>query len=261
MQRQELLVLAVNVNDPVDLKGLLYHSLVGHLDYIAMISQRSLDSLGPDGWIGLRRHARRLNPALRFQLDHVPGLEVVASLTSEGITKEIDLLMIDGPPTSSSEQAIRLASAAVRMLPAVAIEAEVGKVGGPNVANHLTRPRDIERLLDEVDVPYVAVSVGNRHDEVQRRIDLELVEALRGPLGNRVLVLHGSDYVSITDLCSMAESGPTKINIGPLYRRRYSSLLNQARFDPADPRPNFEQISTDLAGFLAEFEQSILGNV
>ena len=99
----------------------------------------------------------------------------------------------------------------------VAVEAELGEVGGKNGVHDpsaRTSVDDAVRFVEQTGVDLLAVAVGSSHTMTTRgaELDLELIAQLRRALPVP-LVLHGSSGVSDEGMQAAIDAGMTKINV------------------------------------------------
>jgi fructose-bisphosphate aldolase class II len=100
----------------------------------------------------------------------------------------------------------------------VAVEAELGEVGGKNGVHDpraRTDPGQAARFVAATTVDSLAVAVGTSHAMTSRVavVDLELIAVLRAAVPVP-LVLHGSSGIPDSDLAEVVRAGITKVNIG-----------------------------------------------
>lgn len=99
----------------------------------------------------------------------------------------------------------------------VAVEAELGEVGGKNGVHDpsaRTNPEDAARFVADTGVDLLAVAVGSSHAMTTRGavLDTDLISAIRDAVPVP-LVLHGSSGVSDEGMVAAIKAGMTKINV------------------------------------------------
>lgn len=125
----------------------------------------------------------------------------------------------------------------------VAVEAELGEIGGKNGAHAFgvrTDPDQARMFVAETGVDALAVAVGSSHAMVDRTatIDLGLVARLREAVPVP-LVLHGSSGVPDATLVAGIAAGLVKINVSTHFNAVFTATLRAAlRADAGvvDPR-------------------------
>lgn len=99
----------------------------------------------------------------------------------------------------------------------VAVEAELGEVGGKNGVHDpsaRTNPQDAAQFVADTGVDLLAVAVGSSHAMTTRGavLDTELIREIRDAVPVP-LVLHGSSGVPDEGMVAAIEAGMTKINV------------------------------------------------
>jgi ketose-bisphosphate aldolase len=195
---------------------------------------------GVDLAAAVGRHlAERAAVPVAVHLDHGPDAALLREALAHGFTS----LMFDGS-TAPLERNLRetQAAAALALAAGVAIEAELGHVGGrePGVVTSeavLTEPEVAQRFVEETRVDSLAVSVGTAHG-LAGAVRLDLVRELRAATRDLPLVLHGGSGVSRRDLRDAVAAGIRKVNISSELHRAFASALDGAADGTAgDPRP------------------------
>ena len=183
-----------------------------------------------------RALAARAGVPVAVHLDHGPDLDTLRSAARAGFTS----LMFDGS-TAPLERNIRdtRAAAALALEYGVALEAELGHVGGrePGVATSEAIPTDpaaARRFVDETRVDALAVSVGTAHG-LAGRVDLALVRELRAAARGLPLVLHGGSGVDPDALRDCVRAGVRKLNVSTEIHTAFARALAAHAGD--DPRP------------------------
>jgi ketose-bisphosphate aldolase len=183
-----------------------------------------------------RRLAERAGVPVAVHLDHGPQLGLLREALANGFTS----LMFDGS-TAPLEQNLRetQAAAALALAAGVAIEAELGHVGGrePGVVTSeavLTEPEAAKRFVEQTRVDSLAVSVGTAHG-LAGAVRLDLVRELRAATRDLPLVLHGGSGVTPHDLRDAVAAGIRKVNISSELHRAFAAALEGVGSD-RDPR-------------------------
>ena len=109
------------------------------------------------------------------------------------------------------------------------MEAELGEVGGKDGAHApgvRTDPAQAAAFVAATGVDALAVAVGSSHAMSARTaaLDFELIARLRS-VAPVPLVLHGSSGVADEDLRKAVAAGITKINVGTLLNRHFTSAV------------------------------------
>ncbi len=199
-----------------------------------------------------RRLAERADVPVAVHLDHGPDLTLLREALRHGFTS----LMFDGS-TAPLERNLRetQAAAALALAAGVAIEAELGHVGGrePGVVTSeavLTEPETAQRFVEETRVNSLAVSVGTAHG-LAGAVRFDLVRELRAATRDLPLVLHGGSGVSRRDLGEAVAAGIRKVNISSELHRAFASALGEANLD-GDPRAALRQAREAVATVAAD---------
>lgn len=111
----------------------------------------------------------------------------------------------------------------------VAVEAELGKIGGKDGAHApgvRTDPEEAVRFVEATGVDSLAVAVGSSHAMTERTaaLDLDLVAALHTVL-DVPLVLHGSSGVPDDVLAAAVRAGMTKINVSTQLNKHFTAAV------------------------------------
>lgn len=147
-------------------------------------------------------------------LDHATDFECVKAAVDLGVRS----VMFDASTLQHAENVkVTAEVAAWCHARGVAVEAELGEVGGKNgvhAAGARTRPAEAAAYVVETGVDSLAVAVGSSHAMLSRdaQLDEELIAAIAGRVGVP-LVLHGSSGVPDAGLVGAISAGMTKINI------------------------------------------------
>lgn len=173
-------------------------------------------------------------------LDHAED----AGLAYEAIELGYGSVMYDGAKLPIEEN-IATTAAVVRAAHAagVAVEAELGEIGGKNGAHTpgvRTDPAEAAMFVAATAVDALAVAVGSEHAMTARtaRLDLELVGRLRDAV-DVPLVLHGSSGVPDETIVAGIRAGLVKINVSTHLNAVFTGAVRDVLdADPAvvDPR-------------------------
>ena len=177
--------------------------------------------------------AREARVPVAVHLDHGPDVETVRRCVAAGYTS----LMIDGSELPL-EANIALTRAAVLAAPGLAVEGELGGVGGDEersgdqtTAIPMTRPAEARRFVAETGVASLAVAIGNAHGVYKGtpRLDFARLEAVRRAVPVP-LVLHGASGIPDDALRRAIALGVRKINVNTETRQAlFESLAASLR--------------------------------
>ena len=188
-------------------------------------------------------------------LDHGPNLELLRGAAQAGFSS----LMYDGS-TYPIERNIRETreAAALALDHGVAIEAELGHVGGrePGVASSesvLTDPAAARRFVEETQIDSLAVSVGTAHG-LAGNVDLALVRELRAATRGLPLVLHGGSGVPPEQLRDCVRAGIRKLNVSSEIHAAFAAAIASASTEQRglDPRPALVAARAAVAAVAAQ---------
>ena len=222
---------------------------------------------GPDlegaGWTyiaGLAKLAAEYhNIPICLHLDHCYDLDVIARAVDYGFTG----VMYDGSSLPFEEN-VKMTKAAVDIAHphGVSVEAELGHVGGSNLAETrhvesiLTEADEVTKFVDFTGVDALAVSIGTGHgiyrSEPTLNIErlVELTKATDVPL-----VMHGGSGTPDDQVKSAVANGITKVNIFAEQRMAmFRGLKEAAKIQRIDPLPEdqFGPISRALSDLVAK---------
>jgi fructose-bisphosphate aldolase class II len=191
-------------------------------------------------------------------LDHIED----EALVREGITLGVDSVMFDASKLDYATNVEHTrAMADFAHAHGVAIEAEVGEVGGKDgvhAAGARTDPREASEFVAQTGVDALAVAVGTSHAMQSRvaSVDRDLIARLHAAVPVP-LVLHGSSGLSDDELTASIAAGMTKINISTHLNGLFTGAVRGAlAADPAlvDPRkyvtPGRTAVATEVARLL-----------
>jgi len=222
---------------------------------------------GPDlegaGWTyiaGLAKLAAEYhNIPICLHLDHCYDLDCIAYAVDYGFTG----VMYDGSSLPFEEN-VKMTKAAVDIAHphGVSVEAELGHVGGSNLAETqhvesiLTEADEVTKFVELTGVDALAVSIGTGHgiyrSEPTLNIErlVELTKATDVPL-----VMHGGSGTPDDQVRNAVANGITKVNIFAEQRMAmFRGLKEAAKIQRIDPLPEdqFGPISRALSDLVAE---------
>lgn len=144
----------------------------------------------------------------------------------------------------------------------VAVEAELGEVGGKNGVHDpsaRTNPEDAAAFVADTGVDLLAVAVGSSHAMTTRGavLDTELISAIRDAVPVP-LVLHGSSGVSDEGMVAAIKAGMTKINVSTHLNVGFTGVVREilnADEKIVDPRkyvgPGRAHVTDEVARLLS----------
>ncbi|WP_175956123.1 class II fructose-bisphosphate aldolase [Schaalia sp. Marseille-Q2122] len=144
----------------------------------------------------------------------------------------------------------------------VAVEAELGEVGGKNGVHDpsaRTNPQDAAAFVADTGVDLLAVAVGSSHAMTTRGavLDTELISAIRDAVPVP-LVLHGSSGVSDEGMVAAIKAGMTKINVSTHLNVGFTGVVREilaADEKMVDPRkyvgPGRAHVTDEVARLLS----------
>lgn len=184
--------------------------------------------------------ARRLAECpvpVALHLDHGKSLDAVEAALAADFTS----IMIDASEETFEENVATSAIARTMCGTEVALEAELGSIGGkeddvaPEFAS-TTNPAQVAEFVAAVGCDMLAVSVGNVHGYAPNaRIDFDLLSRVReqSPVP---LVVHGGSGLPAEQLGRLAEFGVVKVNVASDLRNAMIRSFGEAY--AANPREN-----------------------
>ena len=222
---------------------------------------------GPDlegaGWTyiaGLAKLAAKYHHIpICLHLDHCYDLDCIAQAVDYGFTG----VMYDGSSLPFEEN-VKMTRAAVDIAHphGVSVEAELGHVGGSNLAETqhvesiLTEADEVTKFVELTGVDALAVSIGTGHgiyrSEPTLNIErlVELTKATDVPL-----VMHGGSGTPDDQVRNAVANGITKVNIFAEERMAmFRGLKEAAKMERIDPLPEdqFGPISRALSDLVAK---------
>ncbi|MCS4484790.1 class II fructose-bisphosphate aldolase [Gleimia sp. 6138-11-ORH1] len=143
----------------------------------------------------------------------------------------------------------------------VAVEAELGEVGGKNGVHDpsaRTNPEDAAKFVADTGVDLLAVAVGSSHAMTTRGavLDTDLIAAIRDAVPVP-LVLHGSSGVSDEGMVAAIKAGMTKINVSTHLNVGFTAVVREILSGDeklVDPRkyigPGRDHVTEEVARLL-----------
>ncbi|MBB3159353.1 ketose-bisphosphate aldolase [Microbacterium proteolyticum] len=198
-----------------------------------------------------RRLAETAVP-VALHLDHGKSLDAVESALAADFTS----IMIDASEESFEENVATSARAREMCGSAIALEAELGSIGGkeddvaPEYAS-TTDPAQVADFVTAVGCDMLAVSVGNVHGYAPNaRIDFDLLERVRAASAVP-LVIHGGSGLPEEQLGRLAAFGVVKVNVASDLRNAMIRSFGEAY--AANPNENsLIRVSLDAVSAIAE---------
>ncbi len=199
--------------------------------------------------------ARRLADTavpVALHLDHGKSLAAVESALAADFTS----IMIDASEESFDENVATSATAREMCGSAIALEAELGSIGGkeddvaPEFAS-TTDPAQVADFVEAVGCDMLAVSVGNVHGHAPNaRIDFDLLERVRAASAVP-LVIHGGSGLPAEQLGRLAASGVVKVNVASDLRNAMIRSFGEAY--AANPNENsLIRVSLDAVAAISD---------
>lgn len=187
-----------------------------------------------------------------LHLDHGKSLDAVEASLAAGFTS----VMIDASEEPFDEN-VRISAIARGLTPpGVALEAELGSIGGkedelgPEV-EMTTNPAEVAAFVDAVRPDMLAVSVGNVHGVApDARIDFDLLAEVRAAT-TVPLVIHGGSGLPAEQFARLHEFGVVKVNIASDLRNAMIRSFGEAF--AANPDENsLIRVSVDSVAAIAD---------
>ena len=183
--------------------------------------------------------ANRSPIPVALHLDHGESFDMCAEAVREGYTS----IMIDGSHLGFEEN-IALTRRVVEAAGGVAVEAELGKIGGKEdelecEGGNITDPQLAREFVERTGCFSLAVAIGTAHGLYKDapRLDIGRLTEIR-KLVDAPLVLHGCSGLADADVRHCIREGICKINFATELRIAYSDGVKQAllenpgAFDP-----------------------------
>ena len=221
---------------------------------------------GPDlegaGWTyiaGLAKLAAEYhNIPVCLHLDHCYDLDVIKHAVDYGFTG----VMYDGSSLPFDEN-VKMTRAAVEIAHphGVSVEAELGHVGGSNLAETqhvesiLTAADEVTEFVERTGVDALAVSIGTGHGIYRSEPTLNIERLIELARATDVpLVMHGGSGTPDDQVRNAVANGITKVNIFAEQRMAmFRGLKEAAKLDRIDPLPQdqFGPIGRELSDLVA----------
>ena len=165
-------------------------------------------------------------------LDHCSDLEMVRYAIDAGFTS----VMYDGsklPLEENIRNTIQVCEWAHKKV--VQVEAELGNVPYDELGEteiRFTSPKEVEQFCQETFADWLAVSVGNVHRLLGRKVDVDFhvlqeIEAVCSV----PFVIHGASGLQDQNFAPLRHSRVGKINVGTALRRAFGETLRQEVID------------------------------
>lgn len=195
-----------------------------------------------------------------LHMDHATDLETIRRALDLGFTS----VMIDGSGLPFDQNvAITRAAAEMAHAAGAAVEAELGRVGGADLAetthaeNVLTEPEEVTRFVAQTGVDSLAVSIGTSHGVYRSLPDLNIERLKQLNAASPVpLVMHGGSGTPEDQVREAIRHGISKLNIYAdcriaMYRGLKRSAGMHNRPDPL-PRELFAPVREEMAAVVRE---------
>lgn len=198
-----------------------------HSPVMLMINRDARKNLKLMHWSALLcSMANEAKVPVGVHLDHCSDLEIVRDAIDAGFTS----VMYDGSKLPLEENIYNTIKACEwAHKKNVQVEAELGNVPYDELGEteiRFTSPKEVERFCKETPADWLAVSVGNVHRLLGRKVDVdfrvlqEIEAACSIPL-----VIHGASGLQRNNFASLRHSRVGKINVGTALRRAFGEAL------------------------------------
>lgn len=156
--------------------------------------------------------------SLSLNLDHGKDLELVKRCIRAGYTS----IHIDGSMLPLREN-IAVTKKVVELCRSkgISVEGEIGQING-----ELTKPKEAVRFIEETNVDFLAVAIGEKHGLEKSKLSFDLLVKLVR-LIEVPLVLHGGSGIPQKDLKEAISHGIKKINFNTELRLAWTSGLRK----------------------------------
>ncbi|BDG47253.1 class II fructose-bisphosphate aldolase [Parageobacillus sp. KH3-4] len=219
-------ILAININDMIDVQAIVESSINVKDPIIFNVSKAAIKFAGLEYLVSLFEVAKKKKPNILLQLDHATELDYIQKCVEMA---PFDIVMADGSKKDLEEN-IKFTKQVVELGKKIGfqVEGEIGIV--PDSLQEwnetcYTNVEDAKYFVQETDVDYLAVSVGNVHGFGEKqKLNQALIKELSKATG-KPLVLHGADFLNDEELIQAMKNGIRKINIGPDIRVPYYDTL------------------------------------
>jgi fructose-bisphosphate aldolase class II len=190
--------------------------------------------------------------SVALHLDHGKSIEAVEAALAARFTS----IMIDASEEAYEENVATSARARELTPPDLALEAELGSIGGkeddvaPERAS-MTNPDQVGHFVSAVGCDMLAVSVGNVHGYAPNaRIDFDLLAAVRDA-SSVPLVIHGGSGLPSEQLGRLCEFNVVKVNVASDLRNAMIRTFGEAY--AANPNENsLIRVSKDAVASIAD---------
>jgi len=255
---------AFNCTEDVMARTILETAEAKRAPVILMVLDGDLSAHGGAGWfysVGqIKAVADYHKIPIALHLDHSDNLDAIRRAIQHGCTS----VMIDGSKLPFDENvALTKAAVAIARPRGVAVEGELGHVGGMDLAeshcaeNVLTDPEQIARFVEQTGVDALAVSIGTAHGVYRSEPALNIERLKELDAASTVpLVLHGGSGTPDDQIRAAVRAGICKMNVYTDQRIAMYRGLKEAAgaFDRPDPLPQdmFGPMKRELAAVVAE---------
>lgn len=178
---------------------------------------------------------------IALHLDHCESFDTVIKCIKAGYTS----VMIDGSKLPYQENvAIVKSVVKIAEITGVAVEAEIGKIGGTEddmvVAEDeaaLTDPREAQDFVEATGINTVAIAIGTAHGLYQGdpKLDFDRLSDIKSRI-KIPLVLHGGSGVKDSDIKEVIQRGICKVNIATELKIPMANAIQQTFAD--NPQEN-----------------------
>ena len=187
-----------------------------------------------------------------LHLDHGKALSAVEGALAADFTS----VMIDYSEHPYEENVRVSAEARALCAPEIALEAELGSIGGkeddvaPEHAS-TTDPDQVKHFIDAVGCDMLAVSVGNQHGYVPgATIDFDLLARVRAA-SSVPLVIHGGSGLPDEQLARLHEFGVVKVNVASDLRNAMIRAFGEA-YNANNREASLIRVSTSAVAAIAD---------
>lgn len=187
-----------------------------------------------------------------LHLDHGKSLDAVEAALAARFTS----VMIDASEAPYEENIAISARARELCPPEVALEAELGSIGGkedeigPDHASN-TDPNQVAHFVEAVRCDMLAVSVGNVHGYApDARIDFDLLAKVQAA-SSVPLVVHGGSGLPVEQLGRLHEFGVVKVNVASDLRNAMIRTFGEA-FVANPDEVSLIRVSRDAVAAIAD---------
>lgn len=224
---QRRIIIGFNVFGYEDAQAVIRAAERAGSPVILMLNRDARRALALEHWAALLGSlARAADVPVGVHLDHCDELAVV----QQAIALGFDSVMYDGSKLSLEEniqntaQVCKWAHAA-----GVRVEAELGTVPYDELGeteSYPTSPSEVVQLCAQTEVDWLAVSVGNVHRLLNRKvhIDFDALDAI-AKVCPVPLVIHGASGLEDADVQALKNTHVGKINVGTALRSAFGKAL------------------------------------